>query len=402
MTIGLITPYYPDAKITNSGLATHFSSLASTLDALGHKVIVMYIHPAHNDGDKRRVENTDGNITTLTYNVRIPARVKKMLKKRWAVLDFLTKLSCMVVAIRNIDAVRKKYKVDVFETTSYFSLCYFYRFRNSAAPVIVRVSTTFLQMMDSYYPFKSRLMRAVGAMEINMIKRAPFLITHARGHAAELAQLYNIKQECFSIIPHGVSLPDIQKARSQDVTARLQVLYVGRFEYRKGIDTLLSAIPLVLKSHPDVHFELIGTDTDNEHQNKFRTQNSPGVNAAVSFTGLAADSVLQQAYRSCDIFVAPSRYESFGLIYIEAMSYGKPVIGCNKGGVTEIIQDGVNGLLVRSGDPAALADRLEILIKDQQFREMLGKNGRKTVEHKFSKEKLAAASVAYYQKAIAP
>lgn len=72
------------------------------------------------------------------------------------------------------------------------------------------------------------------------------------------------------------------------------------------------------------------------------------------FLGHVETEMLERYYRCCDLFVAPSLYESFGFIYIEAMSFAKPVIGCSVGGVPEVIRDGVNGKLVPPEDPAAL------------------------------------------------
>ena len=109
---------------------------------------------------------------------------------------------------------------------------------------------------------------------------------------------------------------------------------------------------------------------------------------------------VQDAYANCDIFVAPSRYESFGLIYIEGMSYAKPVIGCNIGGASEIIEDGYNGLLANVNDPDSLAEKIISLVKNENLRQIIGINARKTVEDKFSGKRLAISSVAYYNGVI--
>jgi glycosyltransferase involved in cell wall biosynthesis len=306
----------------------------------------------------------------------------------------------MLVAYKNIDQVIKARALQVIETTSYFSLCYLYLKKRQTIPVVVRVSTTFLQMMDSYYPYKSRLQRAIGSLEIRMISISRFLVTHAKDHAREMEQLYNIPAQNFTIIPHGISLPALGPGNLKGGDERVKILYVGRFEYRKGTDILLAAIPAIVEKNSQVYFELIGNDPENIYENEFNRKNPPAIIAQVKFSGNADNTATAKAYAGCDIFAAPSRYESFGLIYIEAMSYGKPVIGCNVGGVTEIIEDHKNGLLIPADDAAALTAGLELLINNRQLREEMGRQARITVEDRFTKEKLAENTMAYYNQAI--
>jgi glycosyltransferase involved in cell wall biosynthesis len=171
-------------------------------------------------------------------------------------------------------------------------------------------------------------------------------------------------------------------------------------EYRKGTDILLDAIPLVMRSHPDVHFQLIGIDPENSYESAFRKENNQLINKQVAFSGPLGDKQTNKAYAECDIFVAPSRYESFGLIYIEAMSFGKPVIGFNVGGVSEIIEDTVNGLYANFDDAVSLAEKISYLVANPAIRKTMGRNARKSVEEKFSDDILAANSVAYYHRVL--
>lgn len=400
MVIGIVTPYYPDMQTTNSGLANHFSVLAQSLINIGNKVVIMHIRPAYENENDRFVQTDSDRLILLTYKVSLPTWFNKMLKNNWAALDFLIKLKCMLVAFKNINRVKKTYNLNVIETTSYYSLCYLYLFKRQEIPIIVRVSTTCLQMMDNYYSFKSRLLRVIGLLEIRMIIKSHFLITHAYDHAKELEKLYNIPAANFHIISHGVNLPPAKSLHLQENSSQVKILYVGRLEYRKGTDVLLEAIPHVLKTYPEAHFELIGSDPNKEYESGFRSQSTPEINACVTFMGNADDHVTKNAYADCDIFVAPSRYESFGLIYIEAMSYGKPAIGCNVGGVSEIIEHNKNGLFATVNDSLDLARQINLLIRNQKLRKEMGVNARKTIEDKFTKEKLAENSLHYYKKAI--
>lgn len=399
MTIALVTPYFPDEHTIDSGIANHNLLLAQSLAAKGNKVIVVHVRLRHKDEPDNFSKHTlADNITVLTYKVKVPAIINKLFKHKWAIIDFVLKIKSMRVTSQILNRIIEQYSIEVIETTSYFSLCYFTLYKKLKAPVAVRVSTTFSQIMNEHYPFKSRVMDVIAKMEITFIKRSRYILTHAPSHAQELERLYNIDANRFEIIPHGINLPLIADDTSAGEV--IKILYTGRLEYRKGTDVLLAAIPLVLQKAPNVVFQLIGSDTGNDYQNRFKNDNPEAVLQKVVFSGKVDHDTLSQAYQSCDIFVAPSRYESFGLIFIEAMSYGKPVIGCNVGGVPEIITDNYNGLFAEADDAQSLADKIITLVDDAALRKQLGLNARQTVEDKFTGDKLAVNSLAYYNSII--
>lgn len=400
MKVGLVTPYFPDNKTINSGIANHFYALTEALTNLGNEVVIIHIRPRyeyeHDLFEKQKINN---NTTVLTYKAILPKWVMTLFKHKWSFIDFLLKLRCIFIAADKLRHIQKEYKLDVIETSSYFSLCYLYLFTRPKVPVVTRVSTTFLQMMDNYYPFKSRLLKLIGLLEILMIKKSKNLITHAHNHAQQLDHLYQISAKEFQIIPHGISLP-LENNLFLETNSPVKILYVGRFEYRKGTDVLLQAIPLVIGKYSKVNFELIGMDPEREYENKFRHENNEDINKKVVFSGTLNNTKTHKAYANCDIFVAPSRYESFGLIYIEAMSHGKPVIGCKVGGVPEIIEDNFNGLFSEAGNPASLAEKITHLIANKTLMKAMGANAKKTVKDRFSKEILVLNSIAYYKNVI--
>ena len=400
MRIGLVTPYFPDSKTVNSGIANHFSTLAEALTNLGNEVIIIHIRPRYDEEqdlfEKQKMAN--GTIL-LTYKIGISKWLLERFKHKWALIDFLLKLKCILVAARKLRHIQREYQLNVIETSSYFSLCYLYLFTKPKVPVVTRVSTLFLQMMDNFYPYRSRLSRLIGFIEIRMIKKCNYLITHAYSHAQELDSQYQINSKEFHIIPHGINLP-LPGSLYLETNSPKKILYVGRLEYRKGTDILLQAIPLVINKYNNVIFQLIGIDPEQSFENKFRFENNEAVNKKVIFSGVLDNATTHKAYATCDIFVAPSRYESFGLIYIEAMSYGKPVIGCKVGGVPEIIKNNLNGLFAEVGSEVSLAEKICYLLEDEALMKEMGSKARKTVEHRFSREILALNSIEYYEKAI--
>jgi glycosyltransferase involved in cell wall biosynthesis len=119
----------------------------------------------------------------------------------------------------------------------------------------------------------------------------------------------------------------------------------------------------------------------------------------VKFHGEVGEARLRGFYRACHVFVAPSRYESYGMILVEAMMHGKPAVGCRAGGMVEIIDEGRTGLLAEPGDAGSLDACLSRLISDEPFRLSLGKAARERYEENFQPKAIARSIVALMRQA---
>jgi glycosyltransferase involved in cell wall biosynthesis len=138
---------------------------------------------------------------------------------------------------------------------------------------------------------------------------------------------------------------------------------------------------------PELHLVAIGSGTDVPRL-KHLAQKS-GVAARVHFLSALPQEQLGPAYDSCEVFALPSRGEGFGLVFLEAMSHGKPVIGGAHGGTPDVIEDGVTGYLVRHGDVAELTDRLERLLADDTIRCSMGARALERVRRDFTFDRFA-------------
>ncbi|MEN6606120.1 MAG: glycosyltransferase family 4 protein, partial [Bryobacteraceae bacterium] len=121
----------------------------------------------------------------------------------------------------------------------------------------------------------------------------------------------------------------------------------------------------------------------------------------VRFHGEVSRAVLDDLYERCDLLAGPSRYESFGLIFVEAMARGKAVVGTTAGGIPEVIQDGETGLLVAPDDPAALSEAIVSLLRDDEYRERLGRAGYGRYHSEFTAWRMAGRMLAIYREVIA-
>lgn len=175
-----------------------------------------------------------------------------------------------------------------------------------------------------------------------------------------------------------------------------RLLFVGRLERRKGAHTLLAALPALLGQFPGWECHLVGNDQVQLEGGTLKAQFLAAHSGApwlgrVRFHGQVSEAELREHYRGCDLFVAPSLFESFGLIYHEAMQYGKAVVGCRTGGVPEVVADGEDGLLVAPDAPAELGAALARLMGDGALRERLGRAGLRRVQELMNYRTMAAA-----------
>jgi glycogen synthase len=176
----------------------------------------------------------------------------------------------------------------------------------------------------------------------------------------------------------------------------LRLLFVGRLEPRKGIDVLLEVAGRLLPRDPRLHLDIVGNDTlpgpdGRSYRERFETDpGTAGLRDRVRFHGEVSEEALRGFYRACDVFVAPSRFESFGLILLEAMMFGRPVVCCRAGGMAEVVAEGETGLLAEPGDAASLLSCLERLIEDPALRQRLGAAGRRRYEARFTPQRMAS------------
>jgi len=166
----------------------------------------------------------------------------------------------------------------------------------------------------------------------------------------------------------------------------LLMLFVGRLVSLKRVDELINAFCDIRKDHKRAHLAIVGDGPDAGRLNKLAAGSASG---SVTFTGYVPENEIFKYYGAADIFINPAHNETYGRIYIEAMSAGKPVITTNGVGAVEdkLCVDNVTSLVVEPGNLGQLKDAMVRLIEDEALRKRLGENGLKTVREKFDYEK---------------
>lgn len=227
--------------------------------------------------------------------------------------------------------------------------------------------------------------------ERRLLESADRIVAPTQAELAQLQWLYRANTHRIVVIPPGVDtthfypIPKDEALEFIGSPARqCMLLYVGRIEPLKGIDTLLEAMALMKKNgfleiYP-VCLAIIGgeprlsDESISAEMKRLRAlQESLGIGDMILFLGRQDQDTLQYYYSAAEIVVVPSHYESFGLVALEAMASGTPVVASETGGLVFLIKDGETGFHVPAGDPAALAERLMELLSDSELAEKMGK-----------------------------
>lgn len=206
-----------------------------------------------------------------------------------------------------------------------------------------------------------------------------------------------------SVIPYGLTIePKAPCMRNPEENTKL--LFVGRLDERKGLRYLLEALPLVLSKYP-VRLRIVGKGIlENEIKQQCQELKLEKV---IDFLGFVSKEELANEYASCNIFVLPAIVDSkgdtegLGIVMIEALAHEKPVIASAVGGIVDVIQSGVTGLLVNEKDPKALSQSIIELIADPVRAKELGQRGLKDIQERFGWSRLVLLWQDAFTKALA-
>lgn len=221
---------------------------------------------------------------------------------------------------------------------------------------------------------------------------------------AETSPFLQPNRERVEVVPLGIE-PDrfrgidrqAARARLAPIGDRPLLAFVGRLRYYKGLHVLLEALALL----PDVGLLVAGTGAEGKHLHRQAEQ--LGVERRVIWLGDVSEEDLPLVYASCDLFVLPStaRSEAYGLVLLEAMAAGRPVISTELGtGTSWINEDGVTGRVVPPGDPNALAEAARLLLSDPQMLSDMGRAASQRVDEKFTADRMVEHIETIYEEVV--
>ena len=195
-----------------------------------------------------------------------------------------------------------------------------------------------------------------------------------------------IKEERSDYLYHGVDTevfkPDYESKKDNTV------LFLSRIEQRKGLKTLLEAMPFVKNK---VKLLIVGQVADDAYFKEVLELIDAEVARGyheIRYTGPVEEKQKPALYQSAALYVLPSIYEDFGIVNIEALACGTPVVASRVGGVPEVVEDRVDGIIFEAGNAAELAAAIDKLMSDRELRRKFGEEGRKIVLEKFSWDRI--------------
>jgi len=259
------------------------------------------------------------------------------------------------------------------------------------APIVRAMSLIAPRMKSIICTHGVEVWEPLSRMRRRALRRATVVLAPSRATAESLVSVQGVAEEKIRVLPWGLD-PDFETRIAGEPAASLPadfpkgrvILTVGRWlasERYKGMDTLIKTLPRLLLLYPDLQLALVGSGDDREWLENIAHVN--GVQRHVRFLSDITYAELSACYAASELFALPSRGEGFGFVYLEAMAWGKPVIGGAHGGAPEVIQDGVTGYLVPHGDTLQLATSIGALLASPELARQMGARGRERVEKEF-------------------
>lgn len=350
MKIAQVTPYdfqHP------GGVSEHIGHLRDEFVKLGHEVVVIAPRSKRGGLEVRdgfygigRTVSIPGNGSRvrLTFDVTLYAAVKDLMR-------------------------REQFDVVHFHEPLTPVLPYMVLLNSKAVNV-----ATFHAARDTnpwYTTFKPYMSFVLGRVDAKVCVSQP-----------AKAQIMEYFDGPFEIIPNGVDLHQFSTEVEPFPWANdgcPRILFVGRFdETRKGFKYLLRAMPLIRKQFPTACLVVVGMGDREKFDGVMEREQIHGID----FIGFVSREALPRYYASCDIFCAPSiARESFGIVLLEAMASGKPVLATTIPGYASVMANEREGLMVEPRDPSALAVAMVRLLADRELRRSLAARGRETAQH---------------------
>ena len=231
------------------------------------------------------------------------------------------------------------------------------------------------------------------------------VIVNSNYMKGELQRLFGLPYEKINVIPNGVNLNlfngierDYNFRRKYAMDNEKIILFMGRLVYEKGIQHLISAMPKILEGYHDSKLVICGKGgMEEELRNQVKAM---GIENKVCFAGYMRGKEVQKMYKAADIAVFPSTYEPFGIVALEAMLSGNPVVVSDIGGLNEIVDHEVNGMKTYCGNPNSIADSILKLLYDHKLCAEITRRAKNKVRNEYTWSKIAQDTHFTYQKAI--
>ena len=363
--------YYPHL----GGITEHVHHLAIEMQKKGHEVMIL------TGGANRKGEsNTPEDIPAIRVGKAVLFPVNKSF----------TRFTFMRHPYKDIKNIMDKFNFDIVHVhgpiTPFFPMAAL-----KMAPRLRVVTYHAAHEKNHFYYLLSRLIEDYFKLPHGMI---------AVSKVAERSAKLYIKRNDFTIIPNGIDVnrfsPSIKPLPNLN-NGKKNILFVGRFEPRKGLKYLLKAFPMVKKSIPEARLVIVGGGF---YKGFYKKYIPARYGEDIYLAGFVSGEELPRYYASCDIFCSPATgNESFGIILLEGMASRKCVVASDISGYKQVIDNGLNGILVPPENPEKLAKSIIDVLRNDRLREEIARKAREKAEV-YSWEKVATRIESYYNRLL--
>ncbi|MBK9713250.1 MAG: glycosyltransferase family 4 protein [Kouleothrix sp.] len=372
------------------GIGSYTYEMAHGLVQAGHRATVI----ARAVGQERVLNDAGVEVHRL-----LPAPDWNRLRGAWRMNKIWPGFAW--AAMRRVRQIHARTPVDVVEAAECRGDGVFLPWIRRHPALITRLHTAwiFVDRMNLIQPDRKK--RLTYYLERQAIEHATAITSPSQAMVELTNTWLSLGEKDINIVPNPVNCGTFSPGSAP---RKQEVLFVGRLERRKGVEMLVRALPHVLSRCPEATFRFIGSDGPDPYGRSWRERLVSGLTSAeraqVYFEQVPRDALIDR-YRRAAICVMPSGWENFPYGLLEAMSCGTPVVATRAGGLPELVEHGVTGLLVEPGDSLGLADALCDLLEHAGRREELGRNARTQVEASLSVERVVPRMIDVYQAALA-
>jgi glycosyltransferase involved in cell wall biosynthesis len=406
LSLGFFSPAWPAEGIQN-GIATYVSTLVPALQGLGHQVSILA-------GQVKGGEASGPPDLALVHDVetqfRARSRFRRAVDRLW--YEVTPQPAARSMARRAVVSAARRMaherSLDVIEMEESNGWARWLQ-KSTSSRVSIRLHGPWFLAGPALGARVDREFRTRVRDEGRAISTADGVTAPSKDVLRQVRARYQISLDHAEVIPNPIRpVPEFERWRL-DACDRSRVLFVGRFDRGKGGDLVIEAVSRVRREFPGVRLTIIGPDrgfADDRGRMRqlleFVRDRLPGAleSGSVEWLGTLPASSLAPLRRSAFVTIIPSRYENFPYTLTEAMATGCPVVAAGVGGILDMVDDGVNGLLHRAGDPADLGMRIVEMFREPERAAAMGRRAAADCERQLYPDVVAARMVDYYRRLL--
>lgn len=376
---------YPPVIV--GGLGRHVYQLATALAAAGHEVVVLSRQPFNTD------PASHPTVDVTSEGVRVVAAAHDPHEFEFGPDMMAWTLAMGHAMTRAGLRLRDTWVPDVVHAHDWLA----------AHPAIALAEFFDVPMVSTMHATEAgrhsgwvsgAISRQVHALESWLARESDSLITCSASMAEEITELFGPGLADISVIPNGIDSSRWAFAPRRPHPGPRELLFFGRLEYEKGVHDAIAALPRIRRSHPGTTLTIAGDGTQQDWLVDVARQHK--VLKAVNFVGHTNHDELLQLLHRADAAVLPSHYEPFGIVALEAIAAGTPLVTTNVGGLGEAVIDGKTGLSFPPRDVPALAAAVRAVLDDPSAAQRRAATARERLTSDFDWHTVAAQSAQVY------